>query len=135
MFNLGFTEMIVLGVIALLVIGPKQLPEMARVVGRLLNEFKRATGDIGSQFTNVKKQTDQTFAEMQRDLYATLEQAKIENLSLDQKHHDEVLDEADSLHLDHHHSDDEHHPSDHDHSVEPEQLELHLSPKKPNSNE
>ncbi len=58
MFNMGFSEMLVLGVIALLVIGPKQLPEVARVIGRTLNEFKRATGDLTSTFYNAKKEAE-----------------------------------------------------------------------------
>lgn len=48
MFNLGFTELILLGVIALIFIGPQQLPELARTIGRLLNEWKRATSDFKS---------------------------------------------------------------------------------------
>lgn len=55
---MGFTEMLVLGVIALLVIGPKQLPEVARVVGRTLNELKRATGDFTSTLYGVKNDAD-----------------------------------------------------------------------------
>ncbi len=43
MFNIGFTEMVVLGVLALVLIGPKQLPELARTLGRFMNEFKRST--------------------------------------------------------------------------------------------
>lgn len=58
MFNMGFSEMLVLGVIALLVIGPKQLPEVARVIGRTLNEFKRATGDLTSSFYNAKREAE-----------------------------------------------------------------------------
>lgn len=54
MFNLGFSEIIVLGIIALVFIGPKQLPEVARVVGRLLNEWKRAS----NEFTDSFKQND-----------------------------------------------------------------------------
>ena len=48
MFNLGFTELILLGVIALIFIGPNQLPEVARTIGRLLNEWRRATSDFQS---------------------------------------------------------------------------------------
>lgn len=46
MFNLGFSELVLLAIIALIFIGPKQLPEVARTVARLINEFRRATGDI-----------------------------------------------------------------------------------------
>ena len=51
MFNLGFSEILILGVIALIFIGPKKLPELARTVGRLLNECKRATSDFQNTFT------------------------------------------------------------------------------------
>lgn len=52
MFNVGFTELLLVGVIALIFIGPQQLPELARTIGRLLNEFKRATSDIQSTITS-----------------------------------------------------------------------------------
>jgi sec-independent protein translocase protein TatB len=51
MFNIGFTELILLGMIALIFIGPSQLPEVARTLGRLLNEWKRATSDFQSTLT------------------------------------------------------------------------------------
>jgi sec-independent protein translocase protein TatB len=51
MFNLGFSELLLLGLIALIFIGPNQLPEVARTVGRLLNEWKRATSDFQSTIT------------------------------------------------------------------------------------
>lgn len=55
MFNLGFSELILLGIIALIFIGPQQLPEVARSIGRLLNELKRATNDFQDTFTNPIK--------------------------------------------------------------------------------
>lgn len=58
MFNLGFSELLILGVIALIFIGPKQLPEVAKVVGRMINEWKRATSDITSSFTNNEAYRD-----------------------------------------------------------------------------
>ena len=42
MFNIGFSEMLFLIGLALILIGPKQLPELARSIGRLLNEIKRS---------------------------------------------------------------------------------------------
>ena len=58
MFNLGFPELLALGGLALLIIGPKQLPEVAKVVARTLNELKRATKDITGTIAQVK--TDAT---------------------------------------------------------------------------
>lgn len=46
MFGLSFGEIAFLGILALLVVGPKQLPELARYVGRLLNDIKRSTEDF-----------------------------------------------------------------------------------------
>ncbi len=65
MFNIGFTEMIILGIIALVFIGPNQLPDVARNIGRLLNELKRATSDFQTTFTThisteVKDRIDET---------------------------------------------------------------------------
>jgi Tat protein translocase TatB subunit len=46
--NIGFPEMMVIAVVALLVIGPQRLPELARSLGRTLRELKRATSDLQS---------------------------------------------------------------------------------------
>ena len=46
MFNIGPTELIVIVVIALIVFGPKRLPEMGRSVGKSLQEFRRATAEV-----------------------------------------------------------------------------------------
>jgi TatA/E family protein of Tat protein translocase len=45
-FNLGFTEMAVIFVVALLVFGPHKLPELARSLGKSLAEFRRASNDL-----------------------------------------------------------------------------------------
>ncbi len=46
MFGIGMPEMLMILAIALIVIGPKKLPDLARSIGRALGEFKRATSDI-----------------------------------------------------------------------------------------
>ena len=46
MFGIGGWEMLVIGVIALLVFGPKRLPELARSMGKGLAEFRRASSDL-----------------------------------------------------------------------------------------
>jgi TatA/E family protein of Tat protein translocase len=44
--SLGFPEIVFILLLALLVFGPKRLPEVGRKVGRALGEFRRATGDL-----------------------------------------------------------------------------------------
>lgn len=46
MFGLGATEVIVILVIALLVLGPKRLPDAARSLGRGMAEFRRASAEL-----------------------------------------------------------------------------------------
>lgn len=47
---LGLPEIIFIFVLALLVFGPKRLPELGRAVGRALGEVRRATGELKSSF-------------------------------------------------------------------------------------
>jgi sec-independent protein translocase protein TatB len=49
MKRMSFSETIFLFFLALLVFGPKKLPEMARQVGKMLNEFRRASNEFKSQ--------------------------------------------------------------------------------------
>ena len=44
--QIGMSELIVILVIVLLVFGPKKLPELARGIGKAMNEFKRAADDV-----------------------------------------------------------------------------------------
>lgn len=43
MFGLGMSEIIFLAILALVVVGPKELPQLARTLGRFLNELKRSS--------------------------------------------------------------------------------------------
>ena len=46
MFGIGLTEIIIILVVALLVVGPKKLPELAKTLGRGLAEFRRTADDF-----------------------------------------------------------------------------------------
>src|SRR5271154_2634311 len=49
MKRMGFSETIFLFFLALLIFGPKKLPEIARQVGKVLNELKRASNEFKAQ--------------------------------------------------------------------------------------
>ena len=48
MFDIGLQEMLLIGVIALLVFGPTKLPELGRMLGRAMREFRRASDEFRS---------------------------------------------------------------------------------------
>jgi len=64
MFGIGMPEMILILAIALVVIGPKKLPDLAKSLGRAMREFKKATSEfketmqIDNELTEVKKAFD-----------------------------------------------------------------------------
>jgi Sec-independent protein translocase protein TatA len=57
MFGFSMGEMFLLMAIALIAIGPKQLPEVARTLGKFMNELKRATSDFSRSFDDVASDT------------------------------------------------------------------------------
>jgi TatA/E family protein of Tat protein translocase len=56
MFGIGMTELLVIFAIALVVLGPKKLPELARSLGRGLAEFRRASSDLRREFLDVNEE-------------------------------------------------------------------------------
>ena len=48
MFDIGFSELMVIGIVALIVIGPERLPKVARTLGHLLGRAQRYVNDVKS---------------------------------------------------------------------------------------
>jgi len=46
MFNIGPQELLIILIVALIVVGPRRLPEMGRTVGRFLNEFRKLQDEV-----------------------------------------------------------------------------------------
>ena len=75
MFGIGMPEMLLLLAVALIVLGPKKLPDLARSLGRAVAEFKKATRelretiDVDPDLREVKK----AFREMDSDLHQSID--------------------------------------------------------------
>lgn len=50
MFGLGFGEIMIILVLALVLLGPQRLPDAAKQLGKVMRDFKRATDDVKDQF-------------------------------------------------------------------------------------
>jgi len=55
MFGIGVPELLVIMVIALIVLGPKRLPEVAKSLGKAFAEFRRATSDLSEELNDAKR--------------------------------------------------------------------------------
>ena len=56
MFGIGMPELLVILGLALIILGPKKLPEIARSLGKAMREFRRATTDLREQFEEETKE-------------------------------------------------------------------------------
>jgi sec-independent protein translocase protein TatB len=77
MFDISFTELVVIGLVALIVIGPERLPKVARTAGLLLGRLQRYVSDVKAdinreiQLDELKKMRQQV-AEEARDMEASV---------------------------------------------------------------
>jgi sec-independent protein translocase protein TatB len=69
MFDIGFSEMLVIAVVALIVIGPERLPKVARTLGHLFGRMQRYVNDVKSDISREME------LEELRKLQATVEDA------------------------------------------------------------
>jgi Tat protein translocase TatB subunit len=62
MFGIGIQELIIIAVIALIIVGPKKLPDLAKTLGKGFSEFRRAadevTGDLKQTMQDDEKPQD-----------------------------------------------------------------------------
>jgi TatA/E family protein of Tat protein translocase len=53
--------------LALIVLGPKKLPELARALGKGMAEFRRATDELKDEFKQMEREIDDSSSEVSKD--------------------------------------------------------------------
>ena len=75
MFNMGFQELLVIMGIALIVVGPSKLPDLAKALGRGIGEFRKATSEIKETI-----EQDETVRELKKEFESAQRGITLDNL-------------------------------------------------------
>jgi len=73
MFDIGWGELLVIGIVALVVIGPKELPGVVRTLGQSLTKLRRMASDFQNQFTEAMREAE--LSELKKDAEKMIEGA------------------------------------------------------------
>ncbi|MFG1286364.1 Sec-independent protein translocase protein TatB [Xanthobacter versatilis] len=74
MFDIGWSELMLIGIVALIVIGPKELPSVLRTVGRTVTKVRRMAGEFQGQFQEALREAD--LADMRKEISDVTESAR-----------------------------------------------------------
>lgn len=58
MFGIGMPELLLILGLALIILGPKKLPELAKALGKGMAEFRRATDELKEEFRQMEQDVD-----------------------------------------------------------------------------
>lgn len=79
MFGIGMPELILIAVVALIVLGPKKLPDLAKSLGRAVREFQKATTElketfqVDSEISEAKKAFNEFHSEVNKTIQSEVE--------------------------------------------------------------
>ena len=78
MLNIGMTELLVFGIIALLVLGPEKLPEAARFAGKWYGKVKRMVSNVQNEMKRIQ--------ELEQKMQAQMQHIQQQNILANEKH-------------------------------------------------
>jgi sec-independent protein translocase protein TatB len=58
MFDIGWTELLVVGIVALIVIGPRELPRTLRTIGQMMTKVRRMASEFQGQFNEAIREAE-----------------------------------------------------------------------------
>jgi sec-independent protein translocase protein TatB len=58
MFDIGWTELLVIGIVTLIVVGPKELPALLRTLGNGMSKLRRMASEFQSQFNDAMREAE-----------------------------------------------------------------------------
>jgi sec-independent protein translocase protein TatB len=73
MFDIGWGELLVIGIVALVVIGPKELPGVVRTLGQTMAKLRRMAADFQNQFNEAMREAELT--DLKKDTEKMIESA------------------------------------------------------------
>lgn len=88
MFDIGFGELVVVAVVALLVLGPERLPIAARAFAKCVIKLRREAGKIGQNLTNAPNERNgdnPSIAQLRRNLAAKIREVDAIRQNLEQQ--------------------------------------------------
>lgn len=101
MLDVGFSELFVFGIIALLVLGPDKLPEAARFAAKWYSKFKRAISSVQndidrelrlSEFREQMQQEMQKIQELEQKMQAQMQELQQQKIAVEQESHLSITD-------------------------------------------
>lgn len=82
LFGLGFQEIVVIVILAVLLLGPKKIPEVAQTVGKLLRDLQHAADDVKKELArpveDLKREMSKPVEDMKRQLSGQVDDIKKE---------------------------------------------------------
>ena len=73
MFDIGWSELLIVGVVAVVAIGPKELPNTMRSLGRGVNKMRRMAGEFQGQFNQALKEANLEDVKKEFDVLRVIE--------------------------------------------------------------
>ncbi|MGE0371235.1 MAG: Sec-independent protein translocase protein TatB [Gammaproteobacteria bacterium] len=67
MFDIGFSEILIISVVAILVVGPKEFPALVRTIGRWLGKARSVASEVRNEFNQELARTEELARKIERE--------------------------------------------------------------------